>query len=310
MVLLYWDIGRTILARQDQEGWGSRVIDRLAADLRQAFPDMHGFSPRNLKYMRAFAAAWLNRKIVQRLAAQIPWFHNCVLLDKVSSPVEREWYVQHTIAHGWSRNILTLQIENQAYRRAGKAVSNFPRTLPPEDSDMAAQVFKDPYLFDFLGTADPRREVEVEQALVHHVQRFLLGLGAGFAFVGRQVHLEVGDEDFYMDLLFYHLRLRCFVVVELKAVPFKPEFLGKLNMYLSAADDLLRHPDDKPTIGLLLVKQKNRVLVEYALRGLRKPVGVADWETRLTRTLPKDLAASLPTIEEIEAELSGEGTKR
>jgi predicted nuclease of restriction endonuclease-like (RecB) superfamily len=184
MVLLYWDIGRTILARQDQEGWGSRVIDRLAADLRQAFPDMHGFSPRNLKYMRAFAAAWLNRKIVQRLAAQIPWFHNCVLLDKVSSPVEREWYVQHTIAHGWSRNILTLQIENQAYRRAGKAVSNFPRTLPPEDSDMAAQVFKDPYLFDFLGTADPRREVEAEQALVHHVQRFLLELGAGFAFVG------------------------------------------------------------------------------------------------------------------------------
>ena len=304
MVLLYWDIGRTILIRQDQEGWGARVIDRLAADLRQAFPDMRGFSPRNLKYMRAFAAAWPDRQIVQQLAAQIPWFHSCVLLDKVANPVEREWYVRQTIAQGWSRNILALQIDSRLHERQGKAVSNFPRTLPPTDSDMAAQVFKDPYLFDFLGTADPRREAEVEQALVDHVQRFLLELGAGFAFVGRQVHLEVGDEDFYIDLLFYHLRLRRFVVVELKAVPFKPEFLGKLNVYLSAVDDLLRHGDDRPTIGLLLVRQKNRVLVEYALRGLRKPVGVADWETRLTRTLPRDLAGSLPSIEEIEAELS------
>ncbi len=271
---------------------------------------MHGFSPRNLKYMRAFAAAWPDRPIVQQLAAQTPWFHNCVLLERVSDPAEREWYVRQSIEHGWSRNVLALQIDNQAHRRAGKAVSNFPRTLAPGDSDMAAQVFKDPYLFDFLGTADPRREAEVEQALVDHVQRFLLELGAGFAFVGRQVHLEVGDEDFYIDLLFYHLRLRRFVVVEPKAVPFKPEFLGKLNVYLSAVDDLLRHGDDKPTIGLLLVKQKNRVLVEYALRGLRKPVGVANWETRLTRTLPRDLAASLPSIEEIEAELSGKGMRR
>jgi len=304
MLLLYWDIGRTILVRQGREGWGARIIDRLATDLHRAFPDMHGFSPRNLKYMRAFASAWPNRAIVQGPLAQITWYHNLALLEKLHTAEARLWYAKETVLHGWSRNILALQIENQVHRRAGKAVSNFPRTLPPADSDMAAQVFKDPYLFDFLGTADPRREAEVEQALVDHVQRFLLELGAGFAFVGRQIHLEVGGEDFYIDLLFYHLRLRCFVVIELKAVPFKPEFLGKLNMYLSAADDLLRHPDDKPTIGLLLVKQKNRVLVEYALRDLRKPVGVADWETRLTRTLPKDLAASLPTIEEIEIALS------
>jgi predicted nuclease of restriction endonuclease-like (RecB) superfamily len=310
MVLLYWDIGRIVLGRQNREGWGARVIDRLAADLRRAFPDMRGFSPRNLKYMRAFAAAWPDQSIVQGPLAQITWYHNIALLEKLDTPDTRLWYARETIQHGWSRTVLTLQIDSQAHRRTGKAVSNFPRTLPPGDSDMAAQVFKDPYLFDFLGTADPRREAEIEQALMDHVQRFLLELGAGFAFVGRQVHLEVGGEDFYIDLLFYHLHLRCFVVVELKAVPFKPEFLGKLNMYLSAADDLLRHPDDKPTIGLLLVKQKNRVLVEYALRDLRKPVGVADWETRLTRTLPKDLATSLPTIEEIEAELSKKGTAR
>lgn len=308
MVVLYWDIGRTILDRQIQEGWGARVIDRLAADLRKAFPDMHGFSPRNLKYMRAFAAAWPDRAIVQRVVAQIPWRSNIALLDKLRSSSIRLWYAEQIIKYGWSQPILCMQIDSRLHERQGRAVSNFPRTLPPGDSDMAAQVFKDPYLFDFLGTADPRREAEVEQALVDHVQRFLLELGAGFAFVGRQVHLEVGDEDFYIDLLFYHLRLRRFVIVELKAVPFKPEFLGRLNVYLSAVDDLLRHEDDKPVIGLLLVKQKNRILVEYALRDLRKPVGVANWETRLTRTLPRDLATSLPSIEEIEAELGGRVT--
>jgi len=305
MVRLYWDIGRIILDRQEREGWGARVIDRLAADLRRAFPDMKGFSPRNLKYMRAFAAAWPDRTIVQEVLAQITWYQNLALLEKLNDPATRLWYARQSVTHGWSRTILTLQIEGQLHRRTGKAVTNFPQTLPPADSDMAAQVFKDPYLFDFLGTADPRREAEVEQAMVDRVQRFLLELGTGFAFVGRQIHLEVDDEDFFIDLLFYHLRLRCFVVVELKAVPFQPEFLGKLNVYLSAVDDLLRHPDDKPTIGLLLVKQKSRVLVEYALRDIRKPIGVADWVTKLTRSLPKELRESLPTIEQIEAELSG-----
>lgn len=310
MVLLYWDIGRVILDRQEREGWGAKVIDRLAADLRETFPDMKGFSPRNLKYMRAFAAAWPDRAIVQQAAAQIPWFHHCVLLDKVPEPAARLWYVRQVMEHGWSRNILALQIDGRAHARHGKALTNFQATLPPADSDLAAQVFKDPYLFDFLGTADPRREREVEQALVDQIQRFLLELGQGFAFVGRQVHLEVASHDYYLDLLFYHLKLRCYVVVELKAVPFEPGFAGQLNMYLSAVDDLLRHEDDKPTIGLLLCRGKDRLIVEYALRDLRKPIGIAGWQTTLVEKLPKALKGSLPTVEEIEAELAPKRRQR
>ncbi|MBM4254352.1 MAG: DUF1016 domain-containing protein [Deltaproteobacteria bacterium] len=304
MVLLYWDIGQMILQRQGDAGWGAKVIDRLAQDLRDAFPDTKGFSPRNLKYMRAFAAAWPDRAIVQQLAAQLPWFHNCVLLDRVSDRAERDWYVRQSIRHGWSRNILSLQIGAQAFQRVSRAITNFSETLPPTDSDMASQIFKDPYLFDFLGTADPRREHEVEQALVDHIQRFLLELGTGFAFVGRQVLLEVGDQDFHVDLLFYHLKLRSYVVIELKAVPFEPAFVGQLNLYLSAVDDLLRHPDDKPTIGLLLCRSKNKVVVEYALRHLKRPIGVAQWETSIVKSLPKELEGILPTVEEIEADLA------
>ena len=306
MVLLYWDIGRMILTRQKEEGWGAKIIDRLSTDLRETYPDMKGLSPRNLKYMRAFAAAWPEREIVQAPLAQIPWYHHIALLGKCRSREERLWYTQQSATNGWSHNILTLQIEANAYERQGQVTHNFALTLPPADSDMAAQVFKDPYLFDFLGTADPRREREVEQALVDHIQRFLLELGAGFAFVGRQVHLEFASADYYLDLLFYHLKLRCYVVVELKAVPFDPGFVGTLNMYLSAVDDLLRHPDDKPTIGLLLCRSSNKVVAEYALRGFRKPMGVADWETQLVKALPKELQGSLPTIEEIEAEMMGE----
>jgi predicted nuclease of restriction endonuclease-like (RecB) superfamily len=280
------------------------VIDRLSTDLRAAFPDMRGFSPRNLKYMRAFAAAWPDRAIVQQLAAQIPWFHNCVLLDRIPDAPTRSWYANHVKEQGWSRSILELQIERRLHLRQGNAITNFAAALPPADSDMAAQVFKDPYLFDFLGTADPRREAEVEQALGDHVQRFLLELGAGFAFVGRQVHLEVGDQDFYLDLLFYHLHLRRYVVIELKAVPFDPAFVGQINLYLSAVDDLLRHPDDQPAIGLLLCRSKNRLVVEYAPRDLAKPIGVAQWETRLVDALPDELRSALPTIEELEQELS------
>ena len=209
-----------------------------------------------------------------------------------------------SIEHGWSQPVLCFQIDSRLHDRQGKAVSNFALTLPPADSDMAAQIFKDPYLFDFLGTADPRREREVEQALVDHIQRFLLELGAGFAFVGRQVHLEFASHDFYLDLLFYHLKLRCYVVVELKAVPFDPGFVGTMNMYLSAVDDLLRHPDDKPSIGLLLCRSKNKLVVEYALRDFKKPIGVAEWETKIVKTLPDEFKGSLPTVEEIEAELT------
>jgi predicted nuclease of restriction endonuclease-like (RecB) superfamily len=218
---------------------------------------------------------------------------------------DRAWYARKAITEGWSKDILALQIESGLHRRQGKAANNFALTLPPADSDMAAQVFKDPYLFDFIGTADPRREREVEQALVDHVQKFLLEMGAGFAFVGRQVHLEFSSADYYLDLLFYHLKLRCYVVVELKAVPFEPEFVGKLNMYMSAVDDLLRHADDKPTIGLLLCKGKDRIIAEYALSGFKRPIGVADWKKQLTETLPSEFKGSLPTVEEIEAELGG-----
>lgn len=303
MVLLYWDIGRTILDRQSKEGWGAHVIDRLSSDLRVAFPDMQGLSPRNLKYMRAFAAAWPERAIVQRIIAQIPWRQNIALLERLDDPEIRLWYADQAVQNGWSQPILCLQIENRTHERRGKAITNFAAVLPPADSDMAAQVFKDPYLFDFLGTADPRREREVEQALVDHIQRFLLELGAGFAFMGRQVPLEVGSRDYYLDLLFYHVKLRCYVVVELKAVPFEAAFVGQMNLYLSAVDDLLRHPDDQPTIGLLLCKEKDRLTVEYALRDFRKPIGVAEWRTRLVERLPRHLKGKLPTVREIEEEL-------
>lgn len=303
MVLLYWDVGQIILDRQKKEGWGARVIDRLAADLRESFPDMKGFSPRNLKYMRAFAAAWPDRTIVQRVIAQLPWRQNIALIERLGDENTRLWYAEQTIRNGWSQPTLCLQIDSRANERHGKALTNFKVTLPPPESDMAGQVFKDPYLFDFLGTADPSREREVEQALVDHIQRFLLELGSGFAFVGRQILLEVGDRDLYIDLLFYHLKLRCYVVIELKAVPFDPAFVGQINLYLSAVDDLLRHRDDKPSIGLLLCRSKNKLIVEYALRGLEKPIGVAQWQTRIVKALPKEFKGILPTVEEIEAEL-------
>ena len=310
MVLLYWDIGRSILDKQAHQGWGSRVIDRLAGDLREAFPEMKGFSPRNLKYMRAFATTWPDRRIVQASLAQLTWYHHIALMEKLDNPESRLWYAAKTLEHGWSRNILALQIESHAHRRQGKAQTNFPATLPPTDSDMAVQVFKDPYLFDFLGTDAPRREAELEQGLVAHIQKFLLELGQGFAFVGRQVHLEIGDDDFYLDLLFYHLKLRRYVVIELKARKFQPGDGAQLGMYMTAVDRLLCHSDDKPTLGLLLVREKNRVLVEYALGGNTKPISVAEWDTRLTHALPKELQASLPTIEQIETELSRKEKER
>ncbi|ACV35993.1 protein of unknown function DUF1016 [Candidatus Accumulibacter phosphatis] len=306
MLLLYWDIGQSIIAKQAAQGYGTRVVDRLAADLRDAFPDMQGFSPRSLKYMRAFATAWPDLDLVQRVVAQLTWGQNITLLEKLDTPEDRLWYAARTVEHGWSRNILAMQIETRARLRHGKAQNNFPATLPPEDSDMAAQVFKDPYLFDFLGTDAPRREKHLEQGLLDHIQKFLLELGQGFAFVGRQVHLELGDDDFYLDLLFYHLKLRSYIVIELKARKFEPGDGAQLGMYMTAVDRLLAHPDDKPTLGLLLVREKNRVLVEYALGGSARPISVAEWETQLTRALPRELQGSLPTIEEIEAELSGD----
>jgi predicted nuclease of restriction endonuclease-like (RecB) superfamily len=303
MIQLYWELGRTILDRQARQGWGAKVVDRLSSDLRAAFPEMSGLSPRNLLFMRGFAEAYPDTEVVKQVVSQLPWGHVVKLLQRVKAADARLWYMQQVVANGWSRSVLELHLDRRLFERQGKALNNFAMTLPPGDSDMASQVFKDPYLFDMLGTADPRREAEVEQALVDHVQKFLLELGAGFAFVGRQVPLEVGDSDFKIDLLFYHFKLHCFVVVELKSVPFDPGFVGQLNLYLSATDDLLKQPQDNPTIGLLLCRGKNEVVVEYALRNLQRPVGVAGWETELVHALPAELEGSLPTIEQLEAEL-------
>ncbi|WP_033425870.1 PDDEXK nuclease domain-containing protein [Hymenobacter aerophilus] len=301
LVQLYWHIGRQILQRQQQQGWGAKVIGQLAQDLRQEFPEASGFSPRNLKYMRAFAVAWPELAIVQQAAAQIPWFHNCLLLDKVKDPAERAWYVQQTIENGWSRNVLAVQVESGLYHRQGRAVSNFSRTLPAQQSELAQQILKDPYTFDFLSLGPEAQERDLERGLLAHVRSFLLELGKGFALVGSQYHLEVGGQDYYLDLVFYHLKLRCFVIIDLKMGEFKPEDSGKMNFYLSAADELLRHPTDQPTIGLVLCKSQNRVVAEYALRGLSQPIGVAEWQ--LTRALPAELRRSLPTSEELDAAL-------
>ena len=301
LVLLYWSIGREILVRQDREGWGAKVIDSLARDLHQSFPEMKGLSPRNLKYMRALAEAWPEESIVQQAAAQIPWFHNCTLLDKVKDPLERLWYTQQTIANGWSRNVLILQIESGLYRRQGKAISNFEIALPMPQSDLAQQLLKDPYNFDFLTLGKDARERDIERGLLDHLRQFLLELGSGFAFVGSQVPLEVGGEDYHLDLLFYHLKLRCFIVAELKVGTFRPEYAGKMNFYLSAVDDLLRHPTDQPSIGLILCRSKEGIVVEYALRDIGKPMGIAEF--RLTESLPDSLKSTLPSIEELESEL-------
>ncbi|MFC5934728.1 MULTISPECIES: PDDEXK nuclease domain-containing protein [Mycobacterium avium complex (MAC)] len=306
LISTYWAVGAAILGRQHAEGWGARVIDRLAADLREHFPGTSGFSPRNLKYMRAFAAAWPEKEIVQRSIAQLPWRHHIALLEKLNSLELRLWYAQAAVEQGWSRDVLVHHIEGRFHERAGRAITNFTRTIPPPDSDLAQQSTRDPYLFDFVGTADIRRERDLERALIDHVEHFLLELGQGFAFVGKQVHLEIGDTDFYTDLLFYHLKLRCFVVIELKVGDFDPSYLSQLGTYMAAVDDLLRHRDDKPTIGLLLCKTKNNVVAEYALRGYTAPIGVAEWKTAITESLPAELESSLPTVEELEAELADE----
>jgi predicted nuclease of restriction endonuclease-like (RecB) superfamily len=303
MIVLYWEIDNSILQRQLQQGWGAKVIDRMSADLKNEFPEMSGFSPRNLKYMRKFAEAWTDLEIVQRTVALIPWRSNITLLDKLKDPRLRLWYAQKTVENGFGKDMLVFQIETQLHKRQGAAINNFSVALPPADSDFTTQIFKDPCIFDFLGTANSRREAELKQKLIDHIQKFLLELGQGFAFAGRHVHLELGDSDFYLDLLFYHLKLRCFVVIELKSGEFEPGFVSKLNMYMNVVDDVLKHPDDKKTIGLLLVKSKNKTIVEYSLAGYNNPIGVANWEKEIMHSLPDELKSSLPTIEEIEMEL-------
>jgi predicted nuclease of restriction endonuclease-like (RecB) superfamily len=306
LILFYWQLGRDILERQNQAGWGAKVIDRLAKDLHQEFPEVKGFSPRNLKYMRALAEAWPEQAIVQQLVAQIPWGHNVRLLDLVKTPAERLWYIDQAVQRGWSRNILVMQIESNLYGRQGKALTNFSKALPAPQSDLAQQLIKDPYNFDFLALSAKAHEREIERGLLEHLRQFLLELGQGFAFVGSQYPFEVGGEDFRIDLLFYNFRLRCFVVIDLKMGGFKPEYAGKMNFYLSAVDDLLRHADDQPTIGMILCKaSNNKVMVEYALRDSRKPIGVSEF--RIAEALPDELKGTLPTVEELEAELEKGG---
>jgi predicted nuclease of restriction endonuclease-like (RecB) superfamily len=353
LVRLYWDIGRMIDQRQQEEGWGAGVIPRLSRDLRNELPEVKGFSERNIGRMIAFyraypepggflpqavaklesseisspAAAKLpsprnlpqpvaksKRRAnvpqpVAQLAAdddsllwRIPWGHHALLLEKVKDPDDRRWYMEQTLANGWSRNVLTTMIGSQVHRRAGQAVTNFDALLPAPQSELAKEMLKDPYLFDFLTLEEPFHERELETQLVRHVEKFLLELGQGFAFVGRQHPLKVAGEDYYIDLLFYHLRLRAFVVIDLKTGPFKPEYAGKLNFYCNVVNEQLRHADDGPTIGLILCQTKNRVLAEYALSGIEKPIGVSSYE--LTRALPNNLRSALPTVEEIEEELA------
>ncbi|MGJ4859547.1 YhcG family protein [Labrys sp. La1] len=300
LIVLYWSIGRDILGRQEREGWGTKVIERLAEDLGRAFPEMTGLSARNLKYMRTFAEAWPDGEFVQQVVALLPWGHNLRLLDAVRAPETRAWYARQAIEHGWSRNVLSHQIDSNLFARQGSALTNFSHTLPAEQSELAQQILKDPYAFDFLSLGPQMQERDLERGLIEHLRLLILELGKGFAFVGSQYHLEVGGQDYYLDLLFYHLRLRCFVVIELKIEDFKPEFAGKMNFYLSAVDDQLRHQDDKPSIGIILCKGRNEVIVEYALRDSSKPMGVAQY--LLSQALPPQLQGDLPTAEEFARE--------
>lgn len=298
LVLLYWQIGREILDRQLLQGWGTKVVEQLSRDLRSAFPEMKGLSQRNLKYMRSFADSYRDEGFVQQAAAQIPWFHNCVILDKIKDKKEREFYIRQTIVNGWSRNILALQIESRLHLRQGKAVTNFDLTLTKPQSDLAQDILKDPYNFDFLMLGTESHERDVENALLLNLRKFLLELGVGFAFVGNQYHFEVGGQDFYIDLLFYHLQLRCFIVIDLKMRQFQPEDSGKMNFYLSAVDDLLRNENDQPSIGLILCREKNRFIAEYAIRNIKNPIGVSDFH--LVSALPENLEGNLPSVEQLE----------
>lgn len=333
MIRLYWDIGRLVAQQQRLKGWGSSVIPRLARDIRNDLPEVKGFSERNIGYMIRFAreypilqppaakmlpdpttpilqtpAAKLPKHIdtttLQQFAFQLPWFHNVLLMEKVKDLPTRLWYMQQTLQNGWSRNILYLQIDSHAHARQGKAITNFTSLLPPAQSDLAIQALKDPYIFDFLTLEEPFHERELETQLLRHVEKFLIELGQGFAFVGRQYHVVVGEDDFYVDLLFYHLHLRSFIVIDLKKGAFKAEYAGKMNFYLNVIDDKLCHASDNPTIGLILCQDRNRIVAEYALRGLKKPIGISKYE--LTRVLPKTMQSSLPTIEQIERELAEE----
>ncbi|MGB3789346.1 MAG: PDDEXK nuclease domain-containing protein [Phormidesmis sp.] len=297
LILLYWQIGTEILQRQEKEGWGRKIVTQLARDLKREFPNMKGLSRTNLLYMRAFAQAYPDQEFVQQAVGQIPWGHNVRLLDKVKDANERRWYIQQTITNGWSRNVLEMQIESGLYQRQGDAVTNFEQTLPQPQSDLAQQLIKDPYNFDFLTLRRGALERELEAGLVSHIRDFLLELGVGFAFLGSQYPITVDEREYRIDLLFYHTQLRCYIVIDLKMTEFEPEYAGKMNFYVAAIDDMLRRGDDQPTIGMILCKTKRKTTAEYALRNVRTPIAIS------THNLPEELQEQLPSIQQLEMEI-------
>ena len=305
--MLNWSIGKTIVEKQREYNWGSNFIEKIADDLQNTFLGRGGFSRANIFRMKAFYLAFDKSRAAARQFEElpifsIPWFHNVILLQKLKETEERLWYAQKSLEYGWSRSMLEHWIKSDLFNREGKAITNFKQTLPSQDSDMAQQSLKDPYIFDFLTLQEDHLEHDLEQGLIDNVQKLLLEMGKGFALVGRQYHLEVEGDDYYIDLLFYHLKLKCYIVVELKARAFDPRDVGQINFYLSAVDDLVRDKEDKSTIGLLLCKTKKNFTAEYALRNVTSPIGVAEYETEIMKKLPKDLKSKLPTVEEIEAE--------
>ena len=308
LITFYWDLGKMIIEKQSQTSWGDKLIEQVANDLKADFPDMTGLSTSNLKYCKRFYQfyhAQIGQQPVDQLqtilVTQIPWGHNILIFTKSQDIKEAHFYITQTIEYGWSRDILGFQIKGNLYARQGKAIHNFKNTLPEPTSDLAGQLLKDPYKFDFLSMTEPYKERELENALIDNVTKFLLELGTGFAYVGKQVPLQVGDQEFFIDLLFYHLKLRAYVVIELKVTDFIPEHAGKLSFYLSAANDLIRHQSDNPTIGLLICKNKNDVIAEYSLKNINQPIGISEYQ--LTKLFPEEFKSSLPTIEEIESEL-------
>ncbi|MEL6882359.1 MAG: PDDEXK nuclease domain-containing protein [Cyanobacteria bacterium J06650_10] len=301
LIKLYWQLGREILQREETEGWGSKVIVRLSKDLKREFPDTKGFSHRNLRYMRALAEAYPDEAIVLRVIAQIPWGHNQSLINKLNSQGQRVWYAQQVIEQGWSRSILEMQIDSNLIGRLGEAETNFKKTLPPRDSDLSNSILKDPYNFGFLTLEKASQERDLERALVSHIREFLLELGVGFAFVGSQYRLEVDGDEFFLDLLFYHLKLRRYVVIDLKTTDFKPEFAGKMNFYVNAVNKMVCEEWDQPTIGIVLCKSKSKTIAEFALEAINSPIGVSTYKLR--EELPPELRDCLPTAEQLEVEL-------
>lgn len=317
LISLYLDIGKRIVETQKDMGWGKSVVEQLAQDIRREFPDVKGFSARNLWDMRRFYLAYKDNPNLRQVVAEIPWGHNLAIINKVKDPSQRQWYVHQTVQNGWSRNVLVHQIESGLYGRQAVAAktTNFPKTLPSPQSELVEQTIKDPYIFDFITIEKDAKERDLEKALIEKLRDFLLELGMGFAFMGSQYHLDVEDKDFYIDLLFYHHRLRCLVAIDLKMAEFIPEYAGKMNFYLSALDDMVRHPDDQPSVGIILCKTKKGLIAEYSLRDMSKPIGVSEY--KLTPKLPKELSGQLPNprqlarlLKEIEDDLENEQGKK